>query len=492
MPEIPYSRFKQYLAETPMEELGQVWLVHGEESFCKTAAGDLIDRLLPGSEKILGYDPVDNDDIFLAIERASTFSLLPGTRVIALPDSRIFYSREDHQSLLRKAREAVDDEQMQKAARHFTAALGLMDLSLEDAALLEPGQKGFKMDPDVRGDGKWIKDLAAHCRDKGLFPAPAADRSGELQQAVAGGFPAHNYLIITTDLVDKRRGLYKTILEKGSVVNCSVPMGAGRQDKMARETLLADHARSILAESRKEMDPAAYRMMSEMTGFDLRTLTANLEKLIQFTGDARTITVADVRSVLKRTRQDPVYELTGAVSDRNVADALFYLDSLLTEGLVPLQVLAAMINAMRRMLLAKGFVISPAGKAWRSGMSYNDFQRSVMPAIQEYDQALLSSLTEWDEAQETDANPDTDADEGGPKKKSRSGPSRPKTDLIIAPKGRSAYPIYLLLKNSERFKLTELIEILNGLQQTDVKLKTSGGPPRRLLESVLIRICRGR
>lgn len=493
MPEIPYSRFKQYLAETPAADLSQVWLVWGEESFCKTAAGDLVDHLLPGAEKTLGYDPVDNDDVFLAIERANTFSLLPGTRVIGLPESRIFYSREDHHSLLRKAREAADGEQIPKAARHFTAALGLMDLSLDDAAHLKPGQKGFKVEPEVLGDGKWMAALVDYCQGKGISPASAADRSGELQQAVVKGFPAHNYVIITTDLVDKRRGLYKAILKGGTVVNCSVPMGAGRQDKTARETLLADHARAILAGSRKEMDPAAYRLMTEMTGFDLRTLTANLEKLIQYTGDAPSITAADVRSVLKRTRQDPVYELTGAVSVRDAANALFYLDSLLAEGLVPLQVLAAMINAMRRMLSAKGFVISPGGKAWRNGMSYNDFQRSVMPAIQAYDQVLLSSLTEWDEASETHAGTDADTDADGPKKKKgRRKASRPKTDLVIAPKGKNAYPIYLLLKNSERFKLTELIEIQNDLQQTDVKLKTTGSPPRRLLESVIIRICRGR
>jgi DNA polymerase-3 subunit delta len=238
------------------------------------------------------------------------------------------------------------------------------------------------------------------------------------------------------------------------------------------------------------MDPDAWRMMSEMTGFDIRTLSANLEKLIQYAGDAPTITAGDVGAVLERTRQDPVWELTGAVSERNVRDALFYLGSLLEEGLVPLQILAAVINAMRRMLLAKGFVVGPAGQAWRSGMRYNDFQRSVMPAIQAHDEALLSSLAEWDAAKAAGAA--ADADDDGAGARGAQGAAQPKTDLVLAPKGRSAYPIYLLLKNSKRFKLTELVDILEDLQRTDVKLKTSGGPPRRLLEAVIIRICQGR
>ncbi|WP_373501200.1 DNA polymerase III subunit delta [Desulfococcus sp.] len=490
MPEIPCSRFRSYLAETPPAALPQVWLIFGEEAFCGAAAADLIGRLLPGPEKAFGYDPVDNDDVSAAIERVSTFSLFSGTRVIALPDSRIFYSREDHQGLLKKAREAFEDDQVPKAVRHFTAALGLLSLSLADAAQLAPGQKGVKIDPDLWGDGGWVTALLDWCRDKGLAPSPAADRCGELQQAAAKGFPAGNHLLITTELVDKRRGLYKTILEKGAVVNCSVPMGGGRQDVVAREALLADHTRSILGRSGKEMAQDAYRLMSEMTGFDIRTLTANLEKLIQFSGEAPVITAADVREVLTRTRQDPVYELTGALSDRNVEGVLRHLDALLQEGLVPLQILAAMINAMRRMLLAKGFGVSPPGRAWHKGMGFNDFQRSVMPAIQEWDQALLSSLAEWDEAPEGDPGADPKADQDGGKK-NRRGAAGPMTDLVIAPKGKNAYPIYLLLKNSERFKLTELIDILADLQQTDVKLKTSGGPPRQLLESVIIRICRG-
>lgn len=484
MPEIPYSRFGAYLEETPPASLPPVILIHGEEAFCAAAAAALVERLLPGPEKAVGYEPVESDDVFAAIERVNTFSLFSGTRVIALPDSRIFHTREDHQALLRKAREAFEEDRLPKAARHFTAALGLLELSLGDAAHLSPGQQGVRIDPELWGDGAWFTALLAWCRDQGLSPAAGADRCAELQQAVARGFPDGNRLVITTEVVDKRRGLYKAILEKGLVVNCAVPMGGGRQEVQARKALLADHARAILGRSGKEMAPDAFRMMTEMTGFDIRTLTANLEKLIQFAGDRPVITAADVREVLTRTRQDPVYELTGALADRNAEAALLHLDALLAEGLAPLQILAAVINAVRRLLLARGFVVSPEGGAWRKGMGYTQFQSTVLPAVQAWDQALLSSLAEWEEA-----DPDAGAESGGKGRRRSSGPA---TDLLLAPRGKSAYPVYLLLRNCERFKLTELIGILADLQQTDVRLKTSGGPPRLLLESVILRICQGR
>ena len=44
-----------------------------------------------------------------------------------------------------------------------------------------------------------------------------------------------------------------------------------------------------------------------MTGFDLRTFINNLEKLIAYTGERKNITKDDVKSVLERTRIDPIY-----------------------------------------------------------------------------------------------------------------------------------------------------------------------------------------
>ena len=78
-------------------------------------------------------------------------------------------------------------------------------------------------------------------------------------------------------------------------------------------------------------------MLHEMTGFDLRTFSGNLEKLVDYVGARQEITAADVEAVLNRTRQDPIYELTGALADRNPEQALFFLDSLLADGMFSLQ-----------------------------------------------------------------------------------------------------------------------------------------------------------
>ena len=81
--------------------------------------------------------------------------------------------------------------------------------------------------------------------------------------------------------------------------------------------MLAGQTKTILAPFGKTLDKAAFQKLVEMTGFDLRMFTGNLEKLVQYVGDRKTIAVEDVESALPRTRQDPVFELTNAVTDRN-------------------------------------------------------------------------------------------------------------------------------------------------------------------------------
>ncbi|MBW2326869.1 MAG: hypothetical protein JRF45_10365, partial [Deltaproteobacteria bacterium] len=167
------------------------------------------------------------------------------------------------------------------------------------------------------------------------------DNAALLQKAVEKGFPKGNHLIITSDMVDKRRKLYKIILKNGVVINCSVPKGARRADQLAQEAALVEQMETLLHGSGKTMDRRTFRAMYELTGFDLRIFSENLNTLISYVGDRKKIAQDDVKNVLKRTKKDPIYEFTNAISDRNVEKSLFFLMSLLSDNLHPLQILAA-------------------------------------------------------------------------------------------------------------------------------------------------------
>ncbi len=386
MPVISYKELEKYLQDRGDDPFFPVYLIYGEDLLTKNAFDALLNALLPASERSINYEPMDgtHENIHEVIGRVNTFSLLPGTKVIALRDSRIFYAGQDKDQLLENAKKAFEDDNIKKAAGHLLSLMGTFNLLFED--LDKSSRKKSLGTGTASGtDDAWLDEIIAYCREHNLSVPVARDDSRILQQAVEKGFPKNNHLIITTDMVDKRRGLFKSLSSKGMVVDCSVPKGDRRADQIAQESVLAEKMNSILKAGNKTMNQATYMALYEMTGFDLRTFCNNLEKLISWVGERVEITIKDVTSVLQRTKKDPIYELTNALADRSADSALFFLDSILSSGIHPLQVLTALVNQVRKLLLAKGFVNSPHGSDWQSACPYAYFQKQIIPAIVEYD-----------------------------------------------------------------------------------------------------------
>ena len=487
MPIISYKELEKYLQDRGDDPFSPVYLIYGEELLTKGAFDALLNALIPASERSINYEPLDgtHENIHDVIGRVNTFSLLPGTKVIALRESRIFYARQDKDQLLDNAKKAFEDDNLKKAAGHLLNLMGIFNLSFED--MDKPSRNKSLGTGNTPGtDDLWLDEIIAYCLQNDLTVSVARDDARILQLAVEKGFPQSNHLIITTDTVDKRRGLFKTLSSKGMIVDCSVPKGARRADQIAQESVLVEKKNSILAAGGKTMDQATYLALYEMTGFDLRTFCNNLEKLIIWVGDRTEITIKDVASILQRTKKDPIYELTNALANRSADSALFFLDSILSSGIHPLQVLSALVNQVRKLLLAKGFVKSPLGKGWQSACPYAYFQKQIMPAIVEYDRKLLDQLDKWQNM----LNAETIAPKTGSPKKGKKTKSKATTDLLVAKNPKNPYPIYLLLKKSDGFSQDNLISGAEVLAEADKKLKTSSQSPKLVLEKAILSICK--
>ena len=486
MPEINYRELKNYLKGRKTGDFAPVYLIYGQELLYKNSLDALVRALIPESQRSLGYEAVEgtNENIKEAIERSNTYSLLSGTKVVALCDSKIFYSKQDQSRLLEKAKQAYDADDIKKAAAYFLSLLSLLNLSYDDVSKANR-TKTLKWDNGRLGDDQWIDKIVTFCMENRLAVASQEDNAALLQHAVEKGFPKGNHLIITTDMADKRRKLFKTIREQGMIIDCSVPTGDRRADRIAQEAFLSERMNEILGKAGKKMDKNAYTALYEMTGFDLRTFSNNLQKLISYVGDRKNITADDVASVLKRTKKDPIYDLTNAVSERNLETSLFFLDTLLGDNLHPLQVLAAITNQIRRLLLVKDFVKNSYGREWHGGVPFHEFKSRIMPAIQAYDAELQEQLESWDQMLSKHTGKDNQPSKTRGKKKT----PRPLTDLVIAKNPKNPYPVYQLLLKSEGFTTDKLIAIFELLTQTDLSLKSTGQNPRLLLEKLILFIC---
>jgi DNA polymerase-3 subunit delta len=488
MPTIGYKDLATHLNEQGNAPLAPVYLIFGEEMLVKSAFDALLDALVPASNRNINYEPLDgtHENIHAVIAQANTYSLMPGTKVIALRDSRIFYAGQDRDRLLENAKKAYDDNDIKKAAGHLLRLMGLLNLAYEDLDHTSR-KKSLGQSEAPAVDDVWLDELIAYCRENNLSVPTAGDDAQILQQAVEKGFPENNHLIITTDMADKRRTLFKTLSSKGVIIDCAVPKGDRRTDRIAQESVLVETMNAMLAEGGKTMNRAAFMALYEMTGFDLRTFSSNLEKLMSFVGDRSEITVADVESALQRTKIDPIYELTNALADRQAEAALLLLESVQSSGVHPLQVFTALINQVRKLLLIKDFVESPYGREWQAACPYDYFQKRVMPAIAEYDRQLQEHFDDWQAMLDKDsALPAA----GSAAKKTKKKKAKAGSDLFIAKNPNNPYLIYLLLKKSGRFSKEELINAFETLNAADNQLKSGGQNPRLVLEKVVLEICK--
>jgi DNA polymerase-3 subunit delta len=101
-----------------------------------------------------------------------------------------------------------------------------------------------------------------------------------------------------------------------------------------------------------------------------------------------------------------------------------------------------------------------------------------MPAVAQYDREQLARLEGWDRAL---AEPSAD---GKKKKKVKVA-----TDLVLAKNPANAYPVYQLLKKSDRFSRSDLLAALDAVNEADLKLKSSPLQPRLILERVVMQMC---
>ena len=327
------------------------------------------------------------------------------------------------------------------------------------------------------------EQLVVAVKDVPLFPGPGTQvvygfskqNIINFQKLIEKGFPPRHLLILTTSSADKRRSLFKTIKNTGIVIDCTVPSGNRKVDKNQQMLLLRNVMQEILSKTNKRVTNEAFSGLVDKTGFDPSGFADNLEKLVSFAGKRNEISLNDVTALVRRTKLDPVFELTNAIAERNAEKALFYNKSLMDAGFHPLQVLAAMTNQTRKLILAKNFIDQSRREGqniWHKNQSYNQFQNITMPAIIKADKKLLEKIASWDDNESA---------------KSLKNSFK---NILIAPNPKSAYPVFQTFLKSDNFSMNELARALIELGELDFALKSSSTAPDVLIENMIIRICK--
>jgi DNA polymerase III subunit delta len=177
---------------------------------------------------------------------------------------------------------------------------------------------------------------------------------------------------------------------------------------------------------RKQLSLKAATLLLERLGTDLQRLASELEKLCSFVGDRQRIEVADIELTVSQQRQFSVFDLLRCVGKCQTDQAVSRLRRLLLSGEAPLGILALLARQIRILWQVKD--------ALERGES-----------IDQIGQKLKLSLYYL----------------------------------------RKDY-----LPSAALFSTAELYRAHQGIQSTDVALKSTGLPPESLMESLVLSLCR--
>lgn len=443
---------KKILSDLKNGIVAPCYLLYGDEEYLiRSALRDILDILLPGGDRDLTLLQMDgeNEDVGRICEELLTPSLIPGRKVVVLRNTQLLYSRRSIPDLMLKVRETMEQNPALAADRFlvFIRSAGWTINDLKDGNWKRiPEEDWNRLTGEAVGErDRWLPKIIDICLQQGFDAKRAPGEEEEVGRILSEGLPEGHCLVMTADLVDRRKKLFKIVSEKG------VLLGFHRaRSEVKQKGQFYEQAKEFLREQRKEIEPAALLALGRKTGFNLPRAMLELEKLTAYAGDQSRIEEEDVENATGKTREETVFSLTASLMEKDPGNAIAVLHGLLGQGVHYLVILSMIIREYRFLLHAKAIVSSGRIPQSAGKMDFASFQKSVLPTFKE-----LSS------------------DEGR------------KLELLT----QHPYVIYNAFRFSERFSMDVLIRNLEHLLEADGALKTTGLEPQTVMERLIIRIC---
>ncbi|NMB36216.1 MAG: DNA polymerase III subunit delta [Firmicutes bacterium] len=190
-------------------------------------------------------------------------------------------------------------------------------------------------------------------------------------------------LIFTALKVDRRKKLVKIIEERGRLVEFPLLRGAALKRWVEEELSLAE----------KQIEGAALDEFLARGGEDLRALQRELEKIVTYLGEEKTVTHRLVTYLVPESSEGNIFRLVGAVGRQDVEEALLHLHKLFQQNEPPLVILA-MIARQYRLLYQ--YLTLKAGKTQREAAATMKLPpfilRELAGQAQNYTPSLLARI----------------------------------------------------------------------------------------------------
>jgi DNA polymerase-3 subunit delta len=200
-------------------------------------------------------------------------------------------------------------------------------------------------------------------------------------EAFLGDPPPGVVLVLLAAKPDRRRAVWKKLLDRATVVKAEPLKGAALRSRLQQE----------LRRRRLAVPGEAVDEVMDRVGQDLRRLMGELDKLEAYAQGRGALSADEVAAVLGRGLAQPLFKLSDAYTARDAAATLELLESLLDEGEEAVKLLGVLHRALRQVRAAvvlRGMRLARDEAASRLGLPPNMAFKA---------QILLEAARSWTE-----------------------------------------------------------------------------------------------
>jgi DNA polymerase-3 subunit delta len=424
-----------------------VFLLFGDDYQLRAAAAALLDDLVPSEHRAFNLENFDGRSAsWEEIEAAlMTPPFFPGKKAVLVDNAPYFLAPERKGEIAARVLGLWSDRKQEDAARLLVELLALQSWTQEEwertQGALSPSQITNLCAVDDEKDIAQIAEVAAFCRSRGMALSQRKSSGAQrLAEIMEQGLPPWATLLVTALHVDRRTRLFRRFEEKGTVLDFTIERE--RSGRVAREAL-AGFLDRRLKEAGKKIDARGKELILQRAGDQLWALHQELEKLFLYVGAAPAIEAGDVAEVFLDQGEGWIFDLTGALAQKDTLSALTHLGRLLAQGEHPLKILAVLAGEVRRLLAARSLIEGELRERWKKSMTFAQFKSSALV----------------------------------------------KGEPLLT---RNPYADYMALQRAENFTTSELTYTLRAMRDADIRLKSTGTPPNRVLERLILDICLGK
>lgn len=278
----------------------------------------------------------------------------------------------------------------------------------------------------------------------GGMPEAIKERIAALTEEIKKGIPEGQNLVINTDKINRGSALYKAVQAAGEIIEFNPP-----EKPKEAERATVDYVRAAFRDAGLQIRDDLFEEFLDRAGNDSRQIRNEIEKLAVYLGDRKDVRVEDIRAIVSPSREAIAWDLTEAVGQRNIPEALAVLRHLFAQKESP-QMIVGMLESRLRDMIVLRQCLDRRWISFRRNGEWVNVNWSAGPDAE----ALLGSL-----------------------------PKDPRT--------MNKFRVGFMVEEASRFSFEELLRAHRLITGAHEKMVSSSVPAEILLEHLLISVMQG-